>query len=71
MTEDNTRSSTRSVPPHFAESSKAFRAAEATREFAVGHPTDSFPAVLLAIADALRELDSRLKAIETGERRDV
>ena len=60
-----------STSPRFAESSKAFRAAEATREFAVGHPTDSFPAVLLAIADALRELDSRLKAIETGERRDV
>jgi hypothetical protein len=50
--------------PQFTESTKAFRAAEATREFAVGHPTDSFPEVLIAIADALRELDSRLKAIE-------
>jgi hypothetical protein len=56
--------------PQFTESTKAFRAAEATREFAVGHPTDSFPEVLLAIADALRDIDRRLAAIENGRPSD-
>jgi hypothetical protein len=67
VTEDNTRSSTRSVPPHFAESSKAFRAAEATREFAVGRPGGTFPELLIALADALTDLDRRLAIIEKGQ----
>jgi hypothetical protein len=59
-------SSPRAVRPKFTVNTQAFRAAEATREFAVGHPTDSFPEVLTAIADALLEIDARLKAIEKG-----
>jgi len=59
--------SPRAVRPTFTANTQASRAAEATTEFAVGHPTDSFPELLLSIADALREIDSRLKALEKGQ----
>jgi hypothetical protein len=59
------------VRPQFTANTKSFVASTALEEFAHGTPSDSFPHLLDRIAEAFLEIDRRLTAIETGERRDA